>query len=118
MLEEKHITAASLLCAFLGIAILYSLGQAIEPKETNIGEINESRIGERIAVIGRIDWALEKENFVLLTLNNGAKIKAIKFNPTKEERALAGPDSFVRVIGKVQLYENELEIVAEEIKKW
>ena len=40
------------------------------------------------------------------------KIKAIRFSPTKEESNAAKVNSFVRVTGKVQIYEGEVEIVA------
>ena len=117
MLEEKQIAIAGLLCAILGIGLLFLLNQTIAPRERSIREINETSIGERVSVSGKVDWTLEKENFVLFTLNDGARIKVIKFSPSKEERALAQTNSLVIVIGKIQLNKNELEIVAEEIRE-
>ncbi len=118
MLGEKHLAISSLACAAFGITMLFLLNEAIEPRELSVREINESLVGERVSVAGRVDWALEKDNFILFTLNDGAKIKAIKFSPSWEERGLAGKGSYVTVVGKVQLYKNEIEIVAEEIRQW
>ncbi len=118
MLTEKHIAVASLLLAIVGTGLLFLFNQAIEPREVRIEEIGRGLVGERVSVVGKVNWAMERENFVLFTLDDGAKIKAIKFNPSKEEKVIARKDSFVLVTGKVQLYKNELEIVAEEIKRW
>ena len=118
MLTEKHVAVASLLLAIAGTGLLFLFNQAIEPKEIVIGEIEKANVGERIRVGAKIDWALEKDNYLLLTLDDGSKIKAIHFGPSQEERQIAKPGSFVEVVGKVQLYKNELEIIAEEIKRW
>ena len=118
MLTEKHIAVASLLLAIAGTGLLFLFNQAIEPREMEIGEIEKSGVGARIRVGAKIEWALERDNYVLLTLDDGSKIKAIKFGPSQEERQIAKRGSFVEVVGKVQVYKNELEIVAEEIKRW
>ena len=118
MVEEKHLTAASLVCAGIGITMLFFLNQSIQPEEKIISEIEEGGIGKLVAVKGRISWIMKQENFVLFTLEDGAKIKVIKFNPSKEEREIAAGNSFVEVIGKVELYKNELEIVASEIRRF
>ncbi|MDP6671121.1 MAG: hypothetical protein QGI60_04880 [archaeon] len=118
MLTEKHIAIASLILAIVGTGLLFLFNQAIEPNELEIGTLGKSNVGERIKVGAKIEWALEKDNYILLTLDDGSKIKAIKFGPSPEERQIAKPGSFVAVVGKVQLYKNELEIIAEEIKRW
>jgi DNA/RNA endonuclease YhcR with UshA esterase domain len=118
MLTEKHIAVVSLLLAIAGTGLLFLFNQAIDPMEIEIGEITKSNIGERIKVGAKIEWALEKDNYILLTLDDGSKIKAVHFGPSPEERQIAKPGSFVAVVGKVQLYKNELEIIAEEIKRW
>jgi DNA/RNA endonuclease YhcR with UshA esterase domain len=118
MLGERHVAIAALLCGALGVLLLLLLHNAVEPREISIRQINASMVGTRVSVEGKIEWVIEKDSFVLFLLGRGAKIKAIKFAPTKNERALAKKDSFVRVVGKVQLYRNEVEIVAEEIRQW
>lgn len=118
MLVEKHLAIISLLCALLGITMLFVLNNAIEPTEIKVREINSEMRGQRVLVSGHVEWAMERENFVMFTLNDGEKIKAIKFGPLEEERILLRDREFVTIVGKIQLYKGELEIVAEEIRKW
>ena len=112
MLTEKHLALASLFLAISGFALLFFINNAIEPQEISIGDIGKEHTGEMVSVLGRVDWVLEKDGFIIFTLNDGAKIKAIRFSPTKEESNAAKVNSFVRVTGKVQIYEGEVEIVA------
>ena len=116
--EEKQAIAASLGCAAIGIAILFLLNNLVQPEEKSISEIIEQDIGKFVQIKGRVSWVLQRESFVLFTLENRAKIKVIKFNPSKEEREAIVKNSFVEVIGKVQLYENGLEIAASEIRRF
>lgn len=117
MLSETHLGVFSLACAALGLAILIFLNSALEPREVSVAEISKELVGERVKVRARVTWGLERDNFVVFTLGERAKIKAIKFNPTKIERNLVRERSFVWVVGKVELYRNELEIVADGIRR-
>ena len=118
MLEERHLALAALACAIAGIGILFLLETVAVAPEINIRQIDNSRIGETVSVLGKVDWVLQKEGFVLFTIEDGKKINAIRFSPTEMERNALGKGVWVKVVGKVQLYRNELEIVAEEVEKW
>ena len=53
---------------------------------------------------------------MLFEINDGNKIKGIIFNPTKEEKEIK-QNNFIELIGRVEKYENELEIVVEKVNK-
>ncbi len=118
MLKERHLAATAALIAVCGIALIAAANALVEYKETSIAEIDGGSIGKRVLVFGHIEWALQKDNFVLLTLNDGAKIKVVAFSPTKEERAILARGAYVSVKGTVKQYKNEIEIVAEEVNEW
>tara|TARA_Y100000310_G_scaffold345396_1_gene464445 strand:- start:11434 stop:11787 length:354 start_codon:yes stop_codon:yes gene_type:complete len=117
-MQEKHLAIIAISCATIGIVLLFILEQYIEPQKLSVRALEDNLIGNRVEVKGRVDWALERENFLLFTLNDGEKIKAIKFNPTELEMELIRKRIPVVVVGKLQVYKNELEIVVEEIRKW
>lgn len=117
MLRESTINCIALLCALTGIIALALFDFAFSPREISVKEINEKIIGEKVSLKGKIDWVVEKEKFVLFGLNDGNKIKAIVFYPTKEERELIKKNNFLTITGKVQLYKNELEIIVEKVEK-
>ncbi len=118
MLGEKHLALVAMACAVAGIGILFLLEVVTVAPEISIGQIDKSHIGETVSVSGKIDWVLQKEGFVLFTIEDGEKINAIKFSPTETERNALGKGTWVTVVGKVQLYRNELEIIAEEVVEW
>ena len=118
MLSERMLAAVCMLCAVCGIAVLLYANTALAPPKTGIAEIGRSRVGDRVSVSGRIDWVLKQEGFSLFTLDDGKKIKVVRFSPSPEENGLLEKGAMTTVFGKVQLYKNELEIVAEEIRPW
>jgi len=103
--------------AVLGIVILFIISYSYEAREVTISEISEEIKGERVIVCGRIDSSYIAKNVLIFTINDGAKIKGIVFNPGREEYSQIRKNSFVEIEGKVEIYENELEIVAERVGK-
>jgi len=118
MLKEKHLLACSLLFSAFGIALLFCTNAMFEPVQQQISEINGESVGQSVLIKGVVKWAMQKDGFVLFELHDGKTITAIKFSPSEQERQAATKGNFVEVIGKVQVYRNELEIVAQEIRKW
>ncbi len=119
MLRGYSIARLALITSVAGAFFLFFLSQAFQARETKIGEISEAMLGQCISVKAKVDSAFYKDNFVLFQLNDGSgKIKAVIFNPSREQRILLQKNSFVRLQGKVQLYEGQLEVVAEAVEQW
>jgi len=118
MLREKQIATVAIICSMLGLAALFFLNTFIGPMPVNLQEIDHALIGETISTHGKVVWVLQRDNFLLFTLENGTKLKAIKFSPTILEKTIVKPGTIVKVSGKVELYKNEIEIVAGEIVRW
>ena len=103
--------------AVLGIVILFIVSYSYEARDVKISEISEEIKGERVIVCGRIESSYIAKNVLIFTINDGAKIKGVVFNPGREEYSLIRKNSFVEIEGKIEIYENELEIVAERVGK-
>lgn len=109
----------SLAVAAAGLVFLFLITISIEPMQAKISEVSSDLVGRDIVVKGKIDSYFTKEGNVFITLEEGAKIKVVMFSREAQKQPwvydLQKGDS-VFVEGRVQLYKNELEIVANTIK--
>lgn len=116
MLREYWLNRIALACGIAGAMLLFSYSLLVRPEAVSISEIDESMLGKRIELDARVEWRFEKNSLLLFTLFDGNKIKAVKFNPSAMEKFLVQKNAFLRVVGRVQKYKGELEIVAERIE--
>ena len=117
MLREELVARLALSLAVLGIIVLFIVSYSYEARDVKISEISEEIKGERVIVCGRIDSSYIAKNVLIFTINDGAKIKGVVFNPGREEYSLIRKNSFVEIEGRIEIYENELEIIAERVGK-
>ncbi len=111
MMEDKTIKIISLTMALVGIIGLAVISLQSGYTPTNIYEISESMIGKKVVVNGTIRSLSIKENNLFMSLEDSGIIKIVMFN--SDIRANAGNRAVV--YGRVNVYKNELEIVAEKI---
>jgi len=117
MLREYWLNRVALACGIAGALVLLYFSLVNGPVEVNIAKIDSGMEGQRVAVQGRVDWQTEKDGTLIFTLNDGAKIKVVEFNSSEEKQGIVFNGSFVKVIGKVERYRGEMEIVAERVEK-
>lgn len=103
--------------AVLGIIVLFIVSYSYEAHAVKISEISEEIKGEHVIVCGRIDSSYIAKNVLIFTINDGAKIKGVVFNPGREEYSLIRKNSFVEIEGRVEIYKGELEIIAGKVRK-
>jgi len=116
VLREYWLNRMALACGLTGALALLYFSLITAPVEVSIAGIDSGTEGQRVTVQGRVDWQTEKEGTLIFTLNDGSKIKVIKFNSSAEEKEIVFVESFVSVIGKVERYRGELELIAEQVK--
>ncbi|HLD58831.1 MAG TPA: OB-fold nucleic acid binding domain-containing protein [archaeon] len=110
--------SVSIAIAISGILILFFLQGIFEAKEMKIGEITREKTGLAVVAKGRVNWFSEKEKTISFELYDGNKILGVKFNPSIEERQLFREQKFLKITGKIQLYNRQLEIVVEKAEEW
>jgi len=119
MLGQQHISRIALCIAVAGVLGLLFFEQGIEVESAKIGGIDESKIGNAVKVNALVESAFKKENVLFLQLYDGTgKIKAVLFSPKEEQSTILQKGNFASIEGKVQSYENELEIIVEKAEKW
>lgn len=122
MISDKQLTRISFLITIIGIIALYFIVQFTEPVKVEIGDISHDMVGNYISLSGYIEdgpqW--DKGNLFFILGNGKENIKVIMFaKETKKQQELKELKKAdrVHVIGRVDEYKNELEIIASSIEK-
>jgi len=119
MVRQESLARIALCVSVLGITLLFLLAETVATKQVKIQDIGPETVGWRVRVNARVDSFSQKENIAFLELFDGTgKIKAVLFNPKREQLAFLGKNSFASFEGKIQLYKGELELVVQEVEQW
>ena len=119
MISDSLLAKLCILIVVIGVIILYFLTQFIEPTEMSISDITRNHVGQKVAVSGTISSLSEKDGHFFFTLIEGHhNIKAVVFSNKANtiNTVLLGNGEFITVHGEVELYNNELEIIVENVK--
>ena len=106
----------ALACGIAGTLLLLYYSVLVSPMEMKISEIGGETIGQRVQVQGTVSWSNEKNSVLIFTLSDGNSIKGVVFGPGAVERILLEKGSRVSVVGRVEKYNGELEIVTEGVE--
>jgi DNA/RNA endonuclease YhcR with UshA esterase domain len=119
MLRQETVSRISLLVSIAGVSLLFLFAEAVQPREVKIQEIDQSLLEWNVKLNAKVLSSYQHKNTVFMQLYDGTgKIKAVLFRPSEEIRPLIAKDSFASFEGKVQLYEEELELVVKRVMEW
>jgi len=109
-MEKQTLLKISLSISFFGILILLFISN-LEPKISSISKIKAENLNSLIKIQGKIIQIKKiNQNFYLLTLKDN----------TETIQAISGRsfpvNSTIEIIGKLQNYQNKLQIQTEKIK--
>ncbi|QQG39155.1 MAG: OB-fold nucleic acid binding domain-containing protein [Candidatus Woesearchaeota archaeon] len=104
---------ASLCCSLAGVFIILYIGENYQPGGFYIKEINETFLDKYIKVGGTAEKVFTGKGITIVDLKDSSGwIKVVAFsNMTGIKKGMR-----LEVVGIVKEYEDELEIIAEEIK--
>ncbi|MBI2172748.1 MAG: hypothetical protein HYT73_00870 [Candidatus Aenigmarchaeota archaeon] len=111
MMEDRMIKIISLSLAVIGIAGLAIISVQNDYSPTKIYEISDEMIGKNIIVNGTVLSSRISDGNSFMYIEDLGTIKIVMFNA--KIRADIGDKA--TVYGRVNVYKNELEIVAEKI---
>jgi len=121
MLSDESLTKISFVITIVGVIALYFIVQTTEPNLTPLKDISHDMVGNYVKVVGAvksISWHESGHLFITLR-DEYDEIKVVMFS--KEAKKFAElkeikKDEQITIIGKIDEYENELEVVAEKIE--
>ena len=103
----------SLSLSLFGILLLPLLSHSLSPPLTPISEINQQHLNKQISIKGNIDFVRNLENFQILTIRDSTGT-IIGIANSKTDLNLTDN---VLIQGKIQEYEDELQININKITK-
>lgn len=104
------------LMAFFGLLSLITLEAIFEPvKNINIKDIDKSLVLKKVELTGQAKNVFVSKNTLFFEISNNGKIKAVKFNPTQNDVLIVQENNYIKAIGTIQEYKNQLEIIVEEV---
>lgn len=114
-MEEKTLLKLCFLFSIVGIISLFFLNRFAQPEQVKISQLKEGM--NSVRVLGEIKSKyISKTGTTFLQLNDkSGAIKAVAFKGVSADSIQRG--DFVEVIGEVQEYRGELEVIVKKIRK-
>ena len=121
MFSDRTLVRLCWVVGGVGIVGLFVVTQLIGPVNTSIKNINEASLGKTVSTYGKVDSFFTKDGHVFLTLTDeGAKIKVVVFENQAKKMPFAyniRNGDIIKVVGKVDKYKGELEIIGERVEQ-
>ncbi len=118
MISDKKLTYFSLAISIIGFLAMVSITLGIEPRQVAVSEITSETIGQEIITQGMIGSYFTNEGNVFIELKNRTSMKIVMFSREAGKQPWVydlRKGDLIAVQGKVQVYKNELEIIANKI---
>ncbi len=116
MLRENWLDLIALALAFAGMLFLFFYANLVEPETVKIENISEKDLDKFVQVQGFAEKINIEKNVLWFEVNDGSKIKIVKFNYSQEDALKVRENSVVKIIGKIGLYKGDLQIIARKIQ--
>jgi len=111
---EKLILRISVILILIGFIVLYISSIFYEPRIISISEINSNFVGKNIKVYGNITYLNWKDNNLFLIVSErNSDIFVVKFS-IKDHTFKKHQNIYVS--GQVNIYQGDLEIIADRLE--
>src|SRR3989338_8621228 len=111
-MDETKIQIIALAWSLIGISILLGLSIFVLPEEINIIEAN-TEIGETVIITGDVISATYRDNVNFIDIKDDFSNITIVFFEEPTSKVSKGNTTSAK--GKIQVYKNGLELIAQEI---
>ncbi len=113
-MQDKTLKKIAFCCTIIGIVLLFFISESISIDEKEISQVDHGDIGRIVNISGTIRKISEGDNFAVIEIEKMDMMKIAIFKD-KEIELKTGDE--VLVVGKVEEYNGEMEIVGERIIK-
>ncbi len=114
-MKEKTLLRIALISGIIGIVILFLISDNLEINEKNIDKINKANVEEDVKLIGTISKITQLEKVAFIELKQPATMTVIVFKDKNKNLTLDKGDN-VEIIGEIEEYNGELEVIAQRIR--
>jgi len=118
-MNEAKLAKISFVGVVFGLMILYFLVTQVHSFHVNIGEIDSSHVGRTVNITGKIMGLTRSKGNMFFDLEDETgEIKVVLWKDTLELLELSGvnineigDENELNIVGNVQLYKGELEVI-------
>jgi len=96
--------------------LLFAISSTIEVSERTIDKITKGDVGTQVKINGMIDKITELNTTTFMTIVQPNDMTVVVFKEEKRNLSLSEGD-YVEIIGNVDEYNGELEVLAQRIRK-
>lgn len=115
-MKDSTLLKISLICALVGILILFIINEKYSLKDSKIGELNKNKLDEKVKVKGYVTYVNNRPSVLFVSLKDDTgNITIVVF---KEENIELKKGDLIEVEGKLTEYNGKLEINADVIRKF
>lgn len=112
-MDETKLQIIALAWSLIGITILLGLSIFVPPEKINIIDANNN-VGETVVITGDVIAASYRENVNFISIEDSSSNITIVFFEKPNFEVGKGDKIYAK--GKIQIYKNELELIAQEIR--
>jgi DNA/RNA endonuclease YhcR with UshA esterase domain len=113
-ITDKMLIRIALIASLIGIAGLYFISGKIEITDKTAAKIDSSDIEKVVSISGKVNNIRTGADFSVITIEKTELFKIIVFENISSLGILQGKSILVK--GKVEEYQGDYEIIADEIK--
>jgi len=114
-MKEKTLLKIALICSLLGIVVLFTISDNLSIEESDISKINHAEIGETVKITGRIEKMSDTDKLMFLEVGQ-EKIETVPVLLFKDSDIALKQGDYVEILGTIEDYEGEREIIANRIR--
>ncbi len=113
-MRDETLLKLSIFASVIGILLIVFITQTMEVKAVKISDIKKSMSGDKIITYGYVNSVYEKSGNMFINIaDNASEILVVAF---KNHFNIKKGD-YIKVKGKVNIYKNRLEIIADSINR-
>jgi len=114
-MKEKTLFKLALTCSIIGLCVLFFISDNIVVKEIDVGKIDFDDIGKEVRVIGKIIRVSDTDKVMFLEVSQ-EKIEDVTVVLFKDEVVVLKEGDYVELIGTLDEYNGEINIIANAMK--
>ena len=116
-MEEKSLFKIALACSLVGVTTLFFVSEFIEVDDKYIEEIRIDYLDKDVKIMGTVKKVVDNGNVVMMNIVQPQELKVVVFkDENKDENIDLKAGNYIEVLGKVEEYNGELEIIGDRIR--
>jgi DNA/RNA endonuclease YhcR with UshA esterase domain len=112
-MKEKTLLKTALVVSLVGVLVLFFISKFVEVEERYIGDITIEDLDKNVKVIGTVSKVIDTEKVMIMDVSQPQNLKVVVF---KDKDISLKKGDYIEVLGKVEEYEGELEIIGDRIR--